>query len=157
MKGDPKVIDALNDILTAELTAINQYFLHAELCEHWGYGKLHARIRKESIDEMKHAEALVHRILFLDGLPNLQRLGKVGVGQTVAEQFTLDLATELDAVKRLNVAIELCRTVGDAGTREVLEHVLSDEEAHIDWIETQQAAMKQVGEQLYLAEQLSTS
>ncbi len=154
MKGDAKVIDLLNEILTAELTAINQYFLHAELCEHWGFDKLHKVVRKESIEEMKHAEKLVHRILFLDGLPNLQRLGKVNVGTTVKEQFTLDLQVELDAVKRLNGAIEYCRTVGDNGTREILEHILHEEESHIDWIETQQEAMRQTGEQAYLAEQL---
>ncbi|MCC6337076.1 MAG: bacterioferritin [Myxococcales bacterium] len=154
MKGDAKVIALLNDILTAELTAINQYFLHAELCEHWGFERLHHRLRKESIEEMRHAEKLVHRILFLEGLPNLQKLNKVGVGQTVAEQFQLDLAVELEAVKRLNDAIEACRAVGDGGTREVLEHILREEEGHVDWTETQLEAMKTVGEQNYLAEQL---
>lgn len=154
MKGDAQVLVYLNGQLKLELTAINQYFLHAELCEHWGFERLHHRLRKESIEEMKHAEKLVHRILFLEGLPNLQKLNKVGVGQTVAEQFQLDLAVELEAVKRLNDAIEACRAVGDGGTREVLEHILREEEEHVDWTETQLEAMKTVGEQNYLAEQL---
>lgn len=154
MKGDPKIIDLLNDVLTAELTAINQYFLHGELCEHWGYERLHSYIRKESIGEMKHAEKVIHRILYLDGLPNLQRLGKVNVGQTVAEQFALDLQLEKDAVKRLNDGVEYARSVGDNGTRELLEYILKEEEEHLDWTETQLEAMRQVGEQNYLAAQL---
>ena len=154
MKGDPKVLALLNDVLTAELTAINQYFLHAELCEHWGYQRLHEKVRKESIEEMKHAEKLIHRVLFLDGLPNLQRLGTLQIGQTVVEQFKADLALEMDAVQRLNLAIDQCRQVNDSGTRELLEHILVEEEQHIDWIETQLEAVKQVGEQNYLAEQL---
>jgi bacterioferritin len=154
MKGDPKVIDLLNEVLTAELTAINQYFLHAELCEHWGYKRLHAQVRKESIEEMKHAEKVVHRILYLDGLPNLQRLGKISVGQTVPEQLKVDLALELDSVQRLNAAIEQCRLAGDNGTREILERILHEEEEHVDWAETQLEAIRQVGEQNYLAEQL---
>jgi bacterioferritin len=154
MKGDPKVVSLLNDVLTAELTAINQYFLHAELCEHWGYERLHARVRKESIEEMKHAEKVMHRILLLDGLPNVQRLGTIQIGQTVPEQFKADLALEMEAVKRLNDAISYCRSVNDNGTSELLEHILVEEEAHIDWIETQQETIKQIGEQNYLTEQL---
>ena len=154
MKGDPKVIDLLNEVLTAELTAINQYFLHAELCEHWGYQRLHKKVRKESIEEMKHAEKVVHRILYLDGLPNLQRLGKISVGQTVPEQLKVDLALEVDSVNRLNAAIEQCRVAGDNGTREILEQILHEEEEHVDWAETQLEAIRQVGEQNYLAEQL---
>src|SRR5438552_3681624 len=154
MKGDKKIIDLLNEILAAELTAINQYFLHSELCEQWGYERLHKKIRAESIEEMKHAEKLIHRILYLEGLPNLQKYLKINVGQTVPEQFQLDLQVEYDAVKRLNAAIEECRTSGDNGTREILEHILREEEEHIDWIETQQEAIKQVGEQNYLSEQL---
>ena len=154
MKGDKKIIDLLNEILAAELTAINQYFLHSELCEQWGYERLHKKIRQESIEEMKHAEKLIHRILYLEGLPNLQKYLKINVGQTVPEQFQLDLQVEYDAVKRLNAAIEECRTSGDNGTREILEHILREEEEHIDWIETQQEAIKQVGEQNYLSEQL---
>jgi bacterioferritin len=155
MKGEKKVIDLLNDILCAELTAINQYFLHGELCEQWGYERLHHKIRQESIEEMKHAEKLIHRILYLEGMPNLQKLMKINVGETVPEQFQLDLAVEYDAVKRLNAAVEECRAVGDNGTREILEHILEEEEAHIDWIETQQETIKQVGEQNYLAAQIT--
>jgi bacterioferritin len=154
VKGDPKVIDLLNEVLTAELTAISQYFLHAELCEHWGYDRLHKRLRKESIEEMKHAEKVIHRILYLDGLPNLQRLAKISVGQTVPEQLTVDLALEVDAVNRLNAAIEQARLVGDNGTRELLEAILHEEEEHVDWAETQLEALRQVGEQNYLAAQL---
>ncbi len=154
MKGDAKVVALLNDVLTAELTAINQYFLHAELCEHWGYAALHQRVRKESIEEMKHAEKIIHRILYLEGLPNLQKLNPLNIGQTVPEQFKADLAVEVDAVQRLNAAITYCRSVNDAGTCELLEHILVDEEQHIDWIESQLEAIKQVGAQNYLAEQL---
>jgi bacterioferritin len=154
VKGDPQVIALLNDVLSAELTAVNQYFLHGELCEHWGFGALHHRIRRESIEEMKHAEKLIHRILFLEGLPNLQRLGKIHVGQTVPEQLKVDLALEKEAVARLNAAIEQCRLVGDNGTRELLEHILHEEEEHVDWAETQLEALALVGEQNYLAAQL---
>jgi bacterioferritin len=154
MKGDPKILKHLNLVLTNELTAINQYFLHGELCEQWGYERLHHKIREESIEEMRHAEKLIHRILYLEGMPNLQKLMKIDVGQTVPEQFQLDLGVEYDAVKRLNAAVEACRAAGDNGTREILEHILKEEEAHIDWIETQQEAIKQVGEQNYLAAQI---
>ena len=154
MQGDKRVLEFLNDQLTGELTAINQYFLHGEMCEHWGYERLHHRIRKESIEEMKHAEKLVHRILYLEGLPNLQRLGKVNVGQTVPEQLKVDLALEKEAVARLNAAIEQCRLVGDNGTRELLEHILHEEEEHVDWLESQFELLKQVGEQNYLAQQI---
>src|SRR5437868_2734755 len=135
MKGDPQVITLLNDVLTAELTAVNQYFLHARLCHHWGYGRLYERVRKESIEEMKHADELIERILYLEGMPNVQRYGKVNVGQTVSEQFQLDLQVEYDAVKRLNEGIEACRTAGDNGTRTLLERILHEEEAHVDWLE----------------------
>jgi bacterioferritin len=154
MKGDKQVLTLLNDVLTAELTAVNQYFLHARLCHHWGYEKLYERVRKESIEEMKHADELIDRILFLEGLPNLQRYNKVNVGQTVPEQFQLDLAVEYEAVKRLNDAIAVCRNVGDNGTRDMLEKMLREEEQHADWLETQQEAIKQIGMEQYLAEQL---
>ena len=154
MKGDKQVITLLNDVLTAELTAVNQYFLHARLCHHWGYGRLYERVRKESIEEMKHADELIERILYLEGMPNLQRYGKVNVGQTVPEQFQLDLQLEYDAVKRLNEGIEACRTAGDNGTRTLLERILHEEEAHVDWLETQQETIKQVGAERYLSEQL---
>ena len=154
MKGDKQVITLLNDVLTAELTAVNQYFLHARLCHHWGYGRLYERVRKESIGEMKHADELIERILYLEGMPNVQRYGKVDVGQTVPEQFQLDLQVEYDAVKRLNEGIEACRTAGDNGTRTLLERILHEEEAHVDWLETQQETIKQVGAERYLSEQL---
>jgi len=154
MKGDKQVITLLNDVLTAELTAVNQYFLHARLCHHWGYGRLYERVRKESIEEMKHADELIERILYLEGMPNVQRYGKVNVGQTVPEQFQLDLQLEYDAVKRLNEGIEACRTAGDNGTRTLLERILHEEEAHVDWLETQQETIKQVGAGTYLSEQL---
>jgi bacterioferritin len=154
MKGDKQVITLLNDVLTAELTAVNQYFLHARLCHHWGYERLYERVRKESIGEMKHADELIERILYLEGVPNVQRYGKVDVGQTVPEQFQLDLQVEYDAVKRLNEGIEACRTAGDNGTRTLLERILHEEEAHVDWLETQQETIKQVGTESYLSEQL---
>jgi bacterioferritin len=154
MKGDKQVIALLNDVLTAELTAVNQYFLHARLCHHWGYERLYERVRKESIGEMKHADELIERILYLEGMPNVQRYGKVDVGQTVLEQFQLDLQVEYEAVKRLNQGIEACRTAGDNGTRTLLERILHEEEAHVDWLETQQETIKQVGAESYLSEQL---
>jgi len=157
MKGHDQVVTLLNEILTAELTAINQYFIHARMCENWGYQRLWKKIREESIEEMKHADELVERILFLEGLPNLQKLGKINVGQTVPEQFKLDLAVEYDAVKRMNEGIELCRTKSDSGSRELLEHMLSDEEKHVNWLEAQQELLRQVGEQGYLAEQIKES
>src|SRR6185503_17191778 len=123
MKGDAKVIDLLNEILTGELTAINQYFLHAKMCGNWGYKRLADHIRKESIDEMKHADILIERVLFLEGLPNVQRLGKVNIGQTVVEMFKHDLAVEMEAVPKLNKAIETCRQLGDNGTAEMLEDI----------------------------------
>jgi bacterioferritin len=154
MKGDKQVVTLLNDVLTAELTAVNQYFLHARLCHHWGYERLYEHVRKESIEEMKHADELIDRILYLEGMPNVQRYNKVNVGQTVPEQFQLDLAVEYDAVKRLNDGIEACRTAGDNGTREMLEDMLREEENHVDWLETQQESIKQIGVERYLSEQL---
>jgi len=156
MKGDPQVIALLNDVLTAELTAVNQYWVHARMCENWGYQRLWKKIREESLEEMKHADHLVERILFLEGVPNLQKLGKISVGQTVPEQFKLDLTVEHEAVKRINDGIELCRARGDSGSREILEHMLREEEEHADWIETQQEAIKQIGLERYLAEQLKS-
>ena len=141
-------------MLTAELTAVNQYFLHARLCHHWGYERLYERVRKESIEEMKHADQLIDRILYLEGLPNLQRYGKVNVGQTVPEQFKLDLQVEYEAVKRLNEGIEQCRAASDNGTRELLEHILREEEDHVDWLETQEETIRQIGVERYLSEQL---
>jgi bacterioferritin len=154
LQGHKDVLELLNDVLTAELTGINQYFIHAKLCHHWGYERLAHKIRHESIDEMKHAEALMERILYLDGIPNMQRLGKVNVGETVPEQFKLDYALERDAIQRLNKGVALCTSLGDNGTRELLEHILVSEEEHADWLETQQELLKQLGEPHYLAQQL---
>lgn len=154
MKGHEKVIELLNDVLTAELTAINQYFIHARMCRNWGYERLYSRIRAESIDEMKHADALIERILFLEGIPNLQKLGKVNVGETVPEQLKLDLALEYTAIKALNDGIEVARTLGDNGSRDLLEKILAAEEGHTDWLETQVGLLEQLGEVHYLAQQL---
>lgn len=154
MRGDKKIIEILNDVLTAELTAINQYFVHAEMCDNWGYDRLHHEIRQHSIGEMKHAEELIERILFLDGVPNVQRLGKISIGETVPEMFRLDHALEMDAVKRLNEGIETCRVAEDNNSRHLLEEILEDEEEHIDWIEAQQAQIDQVGVENYLAQQI---
>ncbi len=154
MKGHDQVITVLNDVLTAELTAINQYFVHARMCENWGYERLWKKIRDESIDEMKHADRLIERILYLEGVPNVQRLGKVNVGETVPEQFRLDLAVETTAIKSLNDAIELCRSLGDNGSRELLEDILEAEESHANWLEAQLTLIRQAGEANYLAQQI---
>jgi bacterioferritin len=154
MKGDPKIIDILNDVLTSELTAINQYFVHGEMCDNWGYQHLHDRIRKHSIGEMKHAESLIERVLFLEGIPNVQRLGKITIGENVPEQLAFDLVLEMDAVKRLNAGIESCRQADDNNSRHLLEEILEDEEEHIDWIEAQLALIEQVGAANYLAQQI---
>jgi len=154
MKGNAKILEALNDILTGELTGINQYFVHAKMCENWGYERLAEVNRKESIGEMKHADELIERILFLEGVPNLQRLGKVKVGERVPEQLKLDRELEIDAVGKLNKAIALAAEVGDNGTRELLEDLLDSEEEHVDWLETQLELLKQVGEENYLAQQM---
>ncbi|HET7343604.1 MAG TPA: bacterioferritin [Methylomirabilota bacterium] len=154
MKGHDQIIALLNDVLTAELTAINQYFIHARMCENWGYARLWKKIREESIGEMKHADRLIERILYLEGVPNVQRLGKVNVGETVPEQLTLDLAVEAAAIKALNAGIELARSLGDNGTRELLENLLTAEEEHANWIEAQQTLIRQAGEANYLAQQI---
>jgi bacterioferritin len=154
MKGQQPIVDLLNAVLTAELTAINQYFVHAKMCENWGYKRLSERIRKESIDEMKHADELISRVLFLDGVPNLQRLGKINVGQTVPEQLKIDLALEYDAIPRLNEGIKLCRELGDNGSEDLLVKILVSEEAHVDWLEAQLAQIAQMGEANYLAQQV---
>ena len=154
MKGDAKVIDLLNEILTGELTAINQYFLHAKMCQNWGYKRLSDHIRKESIDEMKHADQLIERVLFLEGLPNVQRLGKINIGQTVVEMLNNDKAVEMEAIPLLNRAIAQCRQIGDNGSAEMLEDLLVSEEQHVDWLEAQLELVKQVGEAHYLAQQI---
>ena len=155
--GSKRVIDVLNDVLTAELTAINQYFVHGEMCEHWGYHRLQSAIRKESIDEMKHAESLIERVLFLSGIPNVQRLGKVNIGENVPEMLRLDRDTELEAIRRLNEGIKTCTEEGDHGTRQLLDELLESEEHHVDWLEAQLDLIAQVGEQNYLAQQIHKS
>ena len=137
MQGHADVIKLLNDVLCAELTAINQYFIHARMLENQRYSKLAKHAQEESIGEMKHAQSVIDRILYLDGVPNMQKYMKINVGQTVPEQHQFDLATEKDAVDRLNKGIELCRGLGDNGTRVLLEAILTDEENHIDWLEAQ--------------------
>jgi bacterioferritin len=154
MKGDAKIIEILNEVLTAELTAINQYFVHAEMCENWGFERLHHVIRKHSIGEMKHAEEVIERVLFLEGIPNVQRLGKISIGENVLEVLKSDYALEIEALPRLNQGIELCREVGDNNTRHLLEEILEDEEEHVDWIEAQLSLIEQVGIQNYLAQQI---
>lgn len=154
MKGDPKVIAFLNQVLKAELTAINQYFLHAEMCENWGYQRLAKLVRKESIEEMVHAEKCMERILFLDGTPNMTDYFKINIGTTVEMQFKNDLQLEYDAVKRLNDGIKLCVAQGDNASRELAERILTDEEHHIDWLEAQLHAIGEMGIGNYLAEQL---
>jgi bacterioferritin len=154
MKGDSKIIEALNEVLTSELTAINQYFVHAKMCENWGYKKLAAKKREESLEEMKHADEVIDRILFLDGVPNMQRLNPIKVGEEPVEQHQVDLELEVDACKRLNDAIALCRDKGDNGTREFLEKILVDEEDSVDWLESQLHLVKEVGRERYLAEQI---
>ena len=154
MKGDPKIIEILNEVLTSELTAINQYFVHGEMCENWGYERLQKVIRKHSIGEMKHAEELIERVLFLEGIPNVQRLGKINIGETVAEILKSDYALELEALPRLNQGIEVCRELGDNNSRHLLEEILEEEEEHVDWLEAQHALIEQVGLQNYLAQQI---
>jgi bacterioferritin len=154
MKGDPKVIDLLNEILTGELTAVNQYWVHAKMCQNWGYERLHEHIRNESIGEMKHADMLIERILFLEGLPNVQRLGKVNVAQSAVEILKNDLAVETVAIPLLNRSIETCRQVGDNNTEALLKGILESEEEHVDWLESQLELVKQVGEAQYLAQQI---
>jgi bacterioferritin len=154
VKAGKQVIAALNEVLTGELTAVNQYFLHAKMLHNWGYLKLGARLRAESIDEMKHADQLIERILYLDGTPNVQKLGRIRIGETVPEMFTSDLALEVEAIPRLNTAIALCGEQGDHGTRQLLDGILRSEEEHLDWIETQQRLIEQLGLAPYLAEQM---
>jgi bacterioferritin len=154
MKGQAKLIEALNEILTGELTAINQYFIHAKMCDNWGYDRLAHKVRDESISEMKHADDLIERILFLEGVPNMQRLDKVRVGETVSEQLKLDLKLEETAVPRFNKAIALAVELADNTTRELLATMLKSEEEHVDWLESQLALIGQVGEQNYLAQQI---
>jgi bacterioferritin len=153
-QGNKDVIAVLNDVLTGELTSINQYFLHAKMCQNWGYKRLAAVVHKESIDEMKHADQLIERILYLGGVPNVQKLGKIKVGETVPEMFAVDLGVEMDAVARLNAGIATCIAAADNGSRHLLEELLVSEEEHVDWLEAQQHAIDQMGLPPYLSEQL---
>jgi bacterioferritin len=152
MRGDPQVLEFLNEQLTAELTAINQYFLHAKMQENFGWVKLAAHTKAESIDEMRHAEILTDRILFLDGLPNYQRLFTVRVGQTIGEMFEADMAVEVDAIDRLRRGAEYMRSVSDITSSKLFENILADEESHVDYLETQIDLLAKLGEPLYLAQ-----
>jgi bacterioferritin len=154
VRGDPEILDVLNEILTAELTAINQYFVHAKMCANWGYARLARKKREESIDEMKDADRLMERILFLEGVPNVQRLNPVRLGEDPVEQHRLDLELELEAVGRYNRAIALAREKGDNGTRALLEELLRGEEHAVDWLESQLHVIEEIGKERYLAEQL---
>jgi bacterioferritin len=154
MKGNAKLITMLNDVLTGELTGINQYFIHAKMCDNWGYKHLAEENRKESIGEMKHADELIERILYLEGVPNMQRLEKVRVGESVPEQLKLDLELEKSAVARLNQAIELAVQVHDNGSRDLFEKILTNEEEHVNWLEGQLELIKQVGVENYLSQQI---
>jgi bacterioferritin len=154
MKGDQRVIDALNDLLTLELTVVNQYFVHSRICENWGYKRLAERFRKDALDEMKDAEEIIDRILYFEGVPNVQRLGTVSLGETPREQLQLALDAERAAVDLLTQAIKVCDDAGDEGTREFLAPKIAEEEAHIDWFESQLSLIEQVGDQNYLAAQI---
>ena len=157
MKSDPKIIALLNEVLVNELTAINQYFLHARMCKNWGYEYLGEAIHKESIDEMKHADKLIERILFLDGLPNLQKLNKLAIGTTPVEILKNDLGLEMIAIPMLNAHIQTCRDLGDNGSEDLLTHILVSEEEHVDWLEAQLELVKQLGDAHYLAQQIRKS
>ena len=157
MRGHDDVVELLNEVLTAELTAVNQYFVDAKMLANWGFGRLGSKFREDSIDEMRDAEQLIDRILYLEGMPNLQRLSTVRVGETPAEKIALALAVEREAIERLNRGIELCVGRGDNGSRQVLEGILRGEEEHADWLEAQLELIRQVGEANYLAQQIHES
>jgi len=154
MKGSDIVLQALNEQLADELTAVNQYMVHAGMCENWGYGKLHQKIEKRAIEEMKHAEKLINRILFLNGSPTVSKLNKIAIGAKVEVQLSNDLAAEVGAIATYNAAIKTCVAESDNGTRELFESILKDEEAHLDWLEAQLDQVNQMGIQNYLVEQL---
>ncbi|MEQ1740561.1 MAG: bacterioferritin [Methyloglobulus sp.] len=154
MKGDPKVIEFLNKALTNELTAVNQYFLHARMYKNWGFSKLNEKEYHESIDEMKHADQLIERILFLEGLPNLQNLGKIMIGENPEEMLSCDLKLELEAIPPLREAIAYCEQIKDYISREVFQHILENEEEHVDWLETQFELIGKIGIQNYLQSQI---
>jgi len=154
MKGNDRIIARLNDLLADELTAINQYMVQSEMCDNWGYEKLHKAFEKRAVDEMKHAERLIARVLFLEGTPIVSKLNKINIGAEVETQHANDLKSEQGAIQAYNESINLAVQVGDNGTRELLEAILKDEEAHIDWLEAQLDQIKQMGIQNYLVEQL---
>ena len=154
MQGNADIIELLNDVLTAELTAINQYFIDAKMLANWGFERLGEKFREDSIDEMKDADELIDRILYLDGMPNLQRLGTVRVGENPVEKLEAALEVEKEAIQRLNRGIGLCTTVADHGTRELLEKILAGAEEPADWLETQLELVRQVGDAHYLAQQI---
>jgi bacterioferritin len=157
MKGNEKLIVALNSLLADELTAINQYMVHTELCENWGYGKLHVAIRKQSIDEMRHAEWLIERIIFFDGAPTVSKLNPMKIGKTVAEMISNDYGYELNAIRDYNNTIKLAREVDDQGSLELLTKILKMEEDHADWAEAQLAQIEQMGLENYLVNQVESS
>jgi bacterioferritin len=154
MQGNPKVIASLNEALKEELTAINQYFLHAEMCENWHYHRLGEYIRKQAIDEMKHAETLIERLLFLDAIPNMTELMRLNVGQNVKDQLESDLKLEISAVAMYNRGVEVAREGGDNASRELFERLLKDEEAHVDWLEAQLHQIQEIGYERYLSQQI---
>ena len=154
MKGDEKIIETLNELLADELTAINQYMVQSEMCANWGYERLHKAVEKRAIDEMKHAEKLIGRIIFLEGSPSVSKLNEIHIGDDVESQHTNDRASETGAIRAYNDAIRLAVKVGDNGTRELLDSILKDEEEHIDWLEAQLDQIKQIGIQNYLVEQI---
>jgi bacterioferritin len=155
MKGDPKVTKVLNSLLADELTAINQYIVHSEMCDNWGYGKLHKSIEKRAIDEMKHAEKLIGRILFLEGIPIVSKLNDLHIGADVAKMYGADHVAEADAIKNYNNGIVVCGEAKDYATRDLLEEILKEEDAHIDTIENVQDEINQMGIQIFLSTQLA--
>jgi bacterioferritin len=154
MKGDARLVKTLNELLAEELTAINQYMVHSEMCDNWGYGKLHKAIEKQAIDEMRHAEWLIGRILFLEGSPTVSKLNKISIGKNVKDMVMGDYAAEVAAVKAYNAAIKLSVQVGDNGTKELLTKILKDEENHVDWEEQQRDQIQHMGLQIYLQGQV---
>ena len=155
MKGDPEVVEILHEVLTAELTAINQFYIHYKMLENWGYMKLAARAKTESFEEMMHADKVIERILYLGGVPNMQRLFPVRVGENITEQHQVDLALEVEAVDRLNKGIALCMQKADNGSRVLLESILVEEEQAVDWLEARLEMIEKIGEAAYLAENIS--
>jgi bacterioferritin len=153
VKGDDRILKALDDLLVEELTAINQYMVHSEMCANWGYQRLHEKVEKRAIQEMKHAEKIIARILFLEGTPTVSRLNAIRIGDDVPKQLQADLDAEMTAVRTYNEAIRLADEVGDAVTREMLEHILKDEDDHVDWLEAQRDQISQMGLAVYLSTQ----